>query len=890
MTNWLPSYASELREMLQRSSLFARGRLRPVNLGDITFDLPSELTMDVEIRDRNFGTWRLFAAGGLEPRLSPELDNALRGDAGERTLHVLNQLAREATIEFVAPEQPREAEIWKLLLGQLPWEKGNKKKLLVVPLSALILSLQRSVLTGPPGGGKSTVLRQAALRALDTFEQHGAKQKPKLPVFIEIRRLGALFATGKPPSFEDLLDAYSNVHFEGSYESEIRCALTERFRAGTLRIFIDGLDETWTHLNNIRTANDDASNEDFLRQVMGSGNFVAASSRHSVRVAGSHSPVELAIGHITAADAIHIASSASDLLMPSEDDRRLRHERIEALVNATDPQLTRRPLYLSIIGSYVSDHREYRHPSRAALLAYMTNILLEEWVSAKIDDKDVRTLIGCEAKHVRPLLNPIAWRGMQAAIEQRTTAGSVTATNVNDTLMETHIEADPRTIKRYLLGVAGIFFRMGDDRYEFSHRQIQEYLVADHFAGLLDLGHSAEEALDAFARAPQFMEEPLLLMGQCLEDQHRSPRIWDFVATALDSLQIVDSEEYPTRSALIHICARLLRNFDAGELRSSRNAGVTQALTAEIRAILSKPTPLPGQLKLDIADFLGAAGDPRPGLGMTPGGVPDISWCTVDHGRARIGIRDEDRAMLADLAGGDDRLVGIGRESPSWEFEFAPFRIARFPVTRLQFAAFVQEAYDEERFWQDLVHSDRRSPEWIEELRQEHPNRPIAEVDWWEANAFARWMSDKLGRTCRLPYEAEWEAAARGRESLLFPYPEGFVPDCANWHGLQLGSTSPVGLYPGEGRMPPGLPEDMLGNVWEWCLDLAAEESGAMHPYPLADPRAPVRLDDRSTMRVVRGGSYTNHLGLLRLTYRGRDYPASRFLRQGFRLLCEDIL
>jgi len=147
------------------------------------------------------------------------------------------------------------------------------------------------------------------------------------------------------------------------------------------------------------------------------------------------------------------------------------------------------------------------------------------------------------------------------------------------------------------------------------------------------------------------------------------------------------------------------------------------------------------------------------------------------------------------------------------------------------------------------------------------PTNPVDSITWHEAVEFCRKLSEKTGKTFRLPTEAEWEYACRTGTKTRFPFgdSESALGDYA-WYGSNSGDkTHPVG------RKKPnawGL-YDMHGNVWEWCADWYGD-------YPkgaATDPQGPASGRDR----FLRGGSWNNVAGSCRAASRRKFGPGSRF-------------
>jgi class 3 adenylate cyclase/formylglycine-generating enzyme required for sulfatase activity len=184
----------------------------------------------------------------------------------------------------------------------------------------------------------------------------------------------------------------------------------------------------------------------------------------------------------------------------------------------------------------------------------------------------------------------------------------------------------------------------------------------------------------------------------------------------------------------------------------------------------------------------------------------------------------------------------------------------------------------EDEFERHLVehYPERRQtePRHWRESRYNNPMQPVIGIVHFEARAYAAWLAAQTGTPgspIRLPSEAEWEAAARGREGRVYAYGDAFDPLRGNTVETHVRQPTPVGVFPG-GDTPEGL-ADMTGNVFELTRSLWGKDPflpDFAYPYDAGDGREDPDAPD-TVSRVGRGGSWYVAQVHARAAYRGRD-------------------
>jgi gamma-glutamyl hercynylcysteine S-oxide synthase len=260
---------------------------------------------------------------------------------------------------------------------------------------------------------------------------------------------------------------------------------------------------------------------------------------------------------------------------------------------------------------------------------------------------------------------------------------------------------------------------------------------------------------------------------------------------------------------------------------------------------------------------VGESVDPQPAAEVAAADLSsEITWCLVPGAWFVRGSRQAD-------------------EQPCIAVRLSTFQISQTPVTNVQYEKFLLGGgYDDASLWTKTGWKHRtvlgwtepnywRDPAWCD------PDGPVTGISWWEARAFAHWAG------CEIPTEAQWEYAAKGPRSRLYPWGDHeptdelatYSPECEPFDRR----GTPVTAHP-HATSPFGC-LDMAGNVAEWCLDNA--RPNYRDDLSITDP---VFITIEGDDHIARGGCGLHDASYLRCTSRDYYTPGLRDNLVGIRL------
>ena len=238
-------------------------------------------------------------------------------------------------------------------------------------------------------------------------------------------------------------------------------------------------------------------------------------------------------------------------------------------------------------------------------------------------------------------------------------------------------------------------------------------------------------------------------------------------------------------------------------------------------------------------------------------------------------------------------------EGPQHQVDLEAFAIGKFEVTVTQYRAFVDATghtgegdgchtwNEKSRSWDLDADKSWRDPGF-----EQGDDHPVVCVNWNDAKAYARWLSEQTGRDYHLPAEAGWEFAARAGTAEAHYWSSEKETQCQFVNGYDVDAREVIGKEGGAdcrdgytftapiGAFEPnvfGL-HDMSGNAWEWV------EDSFYRSYEGAPSDGSPWVKGNESLRVLRGGAWFDNPQVLRSASREGFAPRSRLNVTAFRL------
>ncbi len=280
----------------------------------------------------------------------------------------------------------------------------------------------------------------------------------------------------------------------------------------------------------------------------------------------------------------------------------------------------------------------------------------------------------------------------------------------------------------------------------------------------------------------------------------------------------------------------------------------------------------------------------------TPTGSPECmaigqSWVRPKDGMVMLCIPAGSFPMGIDKC----TFLGCENETQGGSVDLPSYWIDRTEVTNRMFQEFVSQtgyisgaeklgASEVYGLLNPISGANWRTPQGAGSSISLLANHPVVQMNWYSANAYCQWTGG------RLPSEAEWEKAARGKDGRLWPWGNALptdklvnaadknvpAPQSRTDMNDDYRYTSPAGAFPA-GQSPYGL-MDMAGNAWEWTRSIFRD-----YPYRPDDGREIQNGPSAGDRMVLRGGCWFDDYGAIRSTMRYGGLPEGSTDGIGFR-------
>ncbi len=201
----------------------------------------------------------------------------------------------------------------------------------------------------------------------------------------------------------------------------------------------------------------------------------------------------------------------------------------------------------------------------------------------------------------------------------------------------------------------------------------------------------------------------------------------------------------------------------------------------------------------------------------------------------------------------------IENEKPRKEVFLDEFKIGKYAVSNEEYAKFLEE-------------TNYQKPKNFDKILKKYPKRPVVNVSWRDAKKFCEWCKGDL------PTEAQWEKSATGPNNYIYPWGDELDVTKANINSSELvnvdefeDGASGYGCY------------QMVGNVWEWCLDDYKKDF--YKDKKSFENKNPVCKIINSQIKVIKGCAYDFIPFASRVAFRLDEKEDTKAHNIGFRVV-----